>query len=114
VLYWKEVPVQVQASDGSGQASVQLGPRFQQAVDAVAMFDGSAGSEAYLAAWEWSGYSDVPGSAREAAQAVAAQIEQRAPAELVSLIRDAHRAGTRVPAPGGLDRLVEKRAGTAG
>ena len=41
VMYWKEIPVQVQAEDASGQASQPLEDRFQEGVDAVAMLDGS-------------------------------------------------------------------------
>ena len=51
VMYWKEIPVQIQAEDESGQISKQLDERFQQGVDAVSMFDGSANSDAYLMAW---------------------------------------------------------------
>jgi hypothetical protein len=50
VLYWKEIPVQVQAVDGSDQVSQPLDARFQQGVDAIAMVDGSSGSEDYLLA----------------------------------------------------------------
>ena len=53
IMYWKEIPVQVQAQDGAGTVSRQLDPRFQEGVDAVAMFDGSAGTDDYLMAWEW-------------------------------------------------------------
>ena len=51
-MYWKEIPVQVQAEDESGRVSRQLDDRFQQGVDAVSMMDGSAGSDDYLMAWE--------------------------------------------------------------
>ena len=37
VMYWKEIPVQVQAEDASGRVSRQLEDRFQQAADMVAM-----------------------------------------------------------------------------
>ena len=52
-MYWKEIPVQVQATDDSETQSRQLEPRFQEAVDAVCMMEGSYGSDEYLDAWEW-------------------------------------------------------------
>jgi dihydrofolate reductase len=45
VMYWKEIPVQVLAEDGSDRFSVQLDSAFQEAVDAIAMLDGSAGTD---------------------------------------------------------------------
>ena len=70
-MYWKEIPVQVQAQDeGAPPVSVPLDARFQQGVDAVAMSDGSMGSDAYLMAWEWQDYGDVDGAAQDAAEAV--------------------------------------------
>ena len=45
LMYWKEVPVQVQAEDADGQVSKQLDERFQHGVDTISMFDGSGGSE---------------------------------------------------------------------
>ena len=35
-MYWKEVPVQIQASDDKGTVSVLLDDRFQEAADALA------------------------------------------------------------------------------
>ena len=49
-MYWKEVPVQVQASDENGTVSVPLDGRFQEAADALSMMDGSAGTDQYLMA----------------------------------------------------------------
>ena len=53
IMYWKEIPVQVQAEDELGVVSRQLDDRFQKGVDALSMFDGSAGSDDYLNAWAW-------------------------------------------------------------
>ena len=51
VMYWKEIPVQVQAEDDSGRVSRPLDDRFQKAADAVAMKDGSQGTDEYLLAF---------------------------------------------------------------
>ena len=50
VMYWKEIPVQVQAEDEDNRVTRQLDERFQKAVDAVAMIDGSQGTDEYLEA----------------------------------------------------------------
>ena len=71
-MYWKEIPVQVQAEDAVGAVSVQLDERFQRGVDAVAMLDGSAGGDEYLMAWEWGEYSDADDDEADGAAAVLA------------------------------------------
>ena len=50
VMYWKEIPVQVQAEDDTGQVSKPLHNRFQQGLDTISMFDGTSGSDDYLMA----------------------------------------------------------------
>ena len=99
-MYWKEIPVQVQAEDGARVVSVQLDDRFQRGVDAVAMFDGSAGGDEYLMAWDWGEYFDADGSAEEAATALAALYNARFPHDFVTRIRQLHQMGGRDPRPG--------------
>ena len=103
VMYWKEIPVQVQAVDGSGQVSKPLEPRFQQGVDAIAMLDGSAGTDAYLMAWEWGEYFEEHGTAQEAAERVAQRINARFPRDFVARVRDLELGKKREPKPGAVD-----------
>ena len=103
VMYWKEIPVQVQTEDESGQVSKPLDGRFQQGVDAVSMFDGSSGSDEYMDAWEWGDYTDLDGNAEEAAATVAEQFNRGFPEDFVSRIRDLQRSGERDPRPGAID-----------
>ena len=103
IMYWKEIPVQVQAQDDTGTVSKQLDPRFQQGVDAVAMFDGSAGTDDYLMAWEWGEYQDIEGSAEAAADEMAQKFNSRFPEDFVARIRDLQREERRDPTPGALD-----------
>ena len=107
VMYWKEIPVQVQAQDDSSRVSVPLDARFQQGVDAVSMFDGSSGGEDYLMAWEWSEYGEVEGSARAAAELVAERYNSRFPVDFVARIRDLERSGSRDPRPGAVDHWLD-------
>jgi hypothetical protein len=106
-MYWKEIPVQIQAEDGSGVVSRQLDDRFQQGVDAISMFDGSAGSDDYLMAWEWGEFAEAAGGAREALDRVADRINGGFPRDFVARIREMHVSGDRNPSPGALDSWFE-------
>ena len=108
VMYWKEIPVQVQAADESGQVSKPFDDRFQQGVDAIATFDGSEGSDDYLMAWEWGDYTDVEGSAQEAAGSMAERFNSRFPRDFVARIRALHRSGQRDPRPGAIDSWLDE------
>ena len=51
VIYWRDIPAQVTASDGDRTARAQLDGRFQLAVDDAAMQAGLTGADDYLAEW---------------------------------------------------------------
>ena len=103
VMYWKEVPVQVQAEDENGKVTRQLDTRFQEAADAIAMFDGSAGTDAYLDGWGYGPFTDVDGPAAQAADRLADRLNRDMPEDFVARIRDAERAGTRDARPGAIN-----------
>jgi hypothetical protein len=55
ILFWKDIPAQVRVFPETGRAiSRQLPERFQQEIDALAMSEGLAGTDDYLAQWHWS------------------------------------------------------------
>ncbi len=112
LMYWKEIPVQVQAEDESGRASKPLDDRFQQGADAVSMMDGSYGSDDYLNGWGWGEHSEVAGSAEEAAAAVAERYNRDFPKDFVARVRDLHRAGKRDIRPGAIDGWMGGGAGS--
>ena len=107
IMYWKEIPVQVQARDDQGVVSRQLDERFQQGVDAISMFDGSAGSDDYLDAWEWGEFFESGGTAEESADALVDRINTGFPADFVVRIRELHRNGQRDPKPGAVDHWID-------
>jgi Virulence factor len=51
VIYWRDIPAQVTATDGSASVRVVLSDRFQEAIDEAAMTAGLVGSDDYLAEW---------------------------------------------------------------
>jgi hypothetical protein len=76
ILSWRGIPAQVKVLREAGRpVSVQLDEWFVQEIDRVAMREGLAGSDDYLAQWEWSEDLERPGSAEEVAAAVAAELE---------------------------------------
>ena len=107
IMYWKEIPVQVRAEDGSGQVSKPLNDRFQRGVDAISMFDGSSGSDEYLMAWEWGEAIEVEGTAQQAATNMADRLNQGFPQDFVQRIRDLHQADLRKPCPGAADHWLD-------
>lgn len=107
LMYWKEVPVQVQAEDAGGQVSKQLDERFQHGVDTISMFDGSSGNDEYLMAWEWGQFRDEEGSAEEVAGREVQRLNDGFPTDFVRRIRRLHSAGERDPQPGAADHWIE-------
>ena len=106
-MYWKEIPVQVQAQDESGQISKQLDHRFQEGVDKIALLDGSSSSDDYLMAWEWGEYTEMEGSPEEAAMKAVERINKGFPQDFVARLRQLHRSGQRDPRPGAIDHWIE-------
>ena len=107
LMYWKEVPVQVQAEDPDGQVSKQLDERFQHGVDTISMFDGSSNSDEYLMAWEWGQFREEEGSAEEVAGREVQRLNGGFPVDFVRRIRRLHSSGDRDPQPGAVDHWIE-------
>ena len=107
ILYWKEIPVQVKAENDQTAISVPLDHRFQEAADAIAMMDGSYGSDEYLDAWQWGQKSDSDLDPEQAANQLAQRINKGMPDDFVARIRDLHNSGNRDPEPGAIDHWVE-------
>lgn len=103
MMYWKEIPVQVQVQDENGQVSKPLDARFQEAADAIAMFDGSAGTDAYLDGWTSSEFIEQDGTAAEVAEAVCSKFNENMPDEFVARIRDLQKSGKRDERAGAID-----------
>lgn len=75
VLSWRGIPAQVRVRDEAGRrVSRPLPERFQQEIDRVAMRDGLADGDAYLAEWAWSDDTERPGSSEEVAAAVVEEL----------------------------------------
>ena len=75
ILYWKDLPAQVRARDGSTQVKQVLPERFQQAIDARAGLEGATDEDAYLAGWRWGDWQQREGSARDVLDHVVTELE---------------------------------------
>jgi len=79
VMFWKHIPSQVKAWDESGEVKRMLPDRFQVAIDAFAMKDGSTDMDAYLEGWAWGAVEERDGAAQQVLDAVASELDASYP-----------------------------------
>jgi Virulence factor len=79
VMFWKHIPAQVKAWDERGEVKRLLPDRFQAAIDAFAMKDGSTEMDAYLEGWRWADPQERSGGAEEVASAVVEELDAANP-----------------------------------
>ena len=77
IIYWKDIPSQVEALAGAERVRRLLSSRFQELIDAAAMRQGLIGTDAYLEAWRMGPMLSLAGDAQGVAETVAAQLEQQ-------------------------------------
>ena len=65
VMSWKHIPSQVKAWEGVNEVKRMMPDRFQVAIDAFAMKDGSTDMDAYLAGWSWGPVQERHGTPEE-------------------------------------------------
>ena len=107
LMYWKEIPVQVQATKDSETQSLPLDSRFQEAVDAISMMEGSYGSDEYLDAWEWGEYFEMSGELDDVLNSVVDRYNKGMPQNFVAKLRDLHKNGSRTPSAGSIDGWIK-------
>jgi hypothetical protein len=93
VIYWRDIPAQVSATDGERSARRELSNRFQLAIDAAAMKAGLVGSDEYLDEWRRESRPCCDDLEREV-EAEAERLESEFPRERLLVLT---RAGGRVP-----------------
>ena len=77
VLSWKHLPSQIKAWDETGEVKHLLSQRFQVAIDAAAMADGSMATDDYLEGWAWGPVETRDGPGADVLRAVVAELEAR-------------------------------------
>ena len=79
VMFWKHIPSQVKAWDGANEVKRMMPDRFQAAIDAFAMKDGSTDMDAYLEGWRWGPVEARPGAPDEVLAAVITELDHDNP-----------------------------------
>ena len=74
VMFWKHIPSQVKAWEGSTAIKRMLPDYFQAAIDAYAMKDGSTDMDAYLDGWRRGPVEDRSGTPDEVLDAVVEEL----------------------------------------
>ncbi len=83
VMYWKHIPASVRAWEDQGEVRVEaklmLPDRFQAAIDAFAMRDGSTDMDSYLDGWAWSEVGERIGTPEQVASALVTELDAEYP-----------------------------------
>jgi hypothetical protein len=79
VMFWKHIPSQIKAWEGETQVKRMLPDRFQAAIDAYAMKDGSTDMDAYLDGWRWGPVQERAGSPDEVMADLFAELDEAYP-----------------------------------
>jgi hypothetical protein len=79
VMFWKHIPAQVKTWDERGEVKRMMPDRFQAAIDAFAMKDGSTEMGAYLDGWRWADPQERSGSAEEVANTLVKELDAANP-----------------------------------
>ncbi|HEY4889853.1 MAG TPA: virulence factor [Candidatus Dormibacteraeota bacterium] len=74
VMFWKHIPSQVKAWEGSTEVKRMLPDYFQAAIDAYAMKDGSTDMDAYLDGWRRGPVEERAGTPEEVLSAVVEEL----------------------------------------
>jgi Virulence factor len=79
VMFWKHIPSQVKAWDGEAQVKSMMPDRFQVAIDAYSMREGSTEMDAYLDGWQWGQEEERAGTPDEVLAAVIQELDSANP-----------------------------------
>ena len=106
VMYWKEIPIQIQAKDKEDTKTHQLSEKFQVSVDKVAMFDGSYGADEYLDGWSYGSEVNIDMDINNAINFIAEKFEEF-DGDLVQIIADKWKKNIRSEKPGSINYLFK-------
>ena len=100
IMYWKEIPAQIQVQSQDETKSQMLDDKFQKGIDAIAMKDGSYGNDLYIDAWQWSEFKEVTGDINEVLMLTAQKYNNCFPKDFVSRLIKLEDLGKRITTPG--------------
>jgi hypothetical protein len=76
VTFWKHIPSQVKAWEGSDEVKGMMPDRFQVAIDAYSMREGSTDMDAYLEGWRRGPVEELAGTPAEVLAAVIKELDE--------------------------------------
>ena len=79
VTFWKHIPSQVKAWEGSDEVKGMMPDRFQVAIDAYSMREGSTDMDAYLEGWRRGPVEELAGTPAEVLAAVIKELDEANP-----------------------------------
>jgi cvfA/B/C family virulence factor len=79
VTYWKHIPSQVKAWEATDEVKGMMPDRFQAAIDAYAMRDGSTDMDAYLEGWRRGPVEQRAGTPQEVLAGVIEELDRANP-----------------------------------
>ena len=79
VTFWKHIPSQVKAWEGTAEVKGMMPDRFQVAIDAYSMKEGSTDMDAYLEGWRRGPVEERDGSPEEVLAAVIKELDAANP-----------------------------------
>lgn len=77
ITYWKDIPSQVEAFEGTERVRKPLSARFQALIDAAAMREGLIATDAYLEGWRIGPVMVREGRPQDVTAALTAELEAR-------------------------------------
>ena len=86
IVYWRDIPAQVIVGKGRRGSKIQLTERFEQAIDRVAMRNGAAETDAYLAEWRKAAPYQIDGNQDDIAKSEAARLEVEYDSDRIKLL----------------------------
>jgi len=108
IMYWKEIPVQIEFSTDEKRKSIKLDEKFQVAVDSVSMKDGSFGSDDYLDGWQWQLKEEVDGELTKVLIEQYLKKYDNYPKDLIRRILGLIQDKNRTELPGSIDEWIFK------
>jgi hypothetical protein len=79
VTFWKHIPSQVKAWEGSVEVKGMMPDRFQVAIDAYSMREGSTDMDAYLEGWRRGPVEERAGTPAEILAAIIQELDAEYP-----------------------------------
>jgi hypothetical protein len=79
VTFWKHIPSQVKAWEGSVEVKGMMPDRFQVAIDAYSMREGSTDIDAYLEGWRRGPVEERAGAPAEILTAIIQELDAEYP-----------------------------------